>query len=97
MKGKLRPYVLESWFSIKLFRKNFHDGWEREGAAIAVYHKGELVVDLQGGYADASALRKWTPQTRTIVFSATKVSFANNYIKGYSMSVKWWSTHRKVI
>uniref|UniRef100_A0A0M3I965 Beta-lactamase domain-containing protein n=2 Tax=Ascaris TaxID=6251 RepID=A0A0M3I965_ASCLU len=56
----------------KVFRKNFHDGWEREGAAIAVYHKGELVVDLQGGYADASALRKWTPQTRTIVFSATK-------------------------
>ncbi|KHN86060.1 Beta-lactamase domain-containing protein 2 [Toxocara canis] len=56
----------------KVFRKNFHDGWEREGAAIAVYHKGELVVDLQGGYADASALRKWTPQTRTVVFSATK-------------------------
>ncbi|KAK5970968.1 hypothetical protein GCK32_016370 [Trichostrongylus colubriformis] len=31
----------------KVFRKNFHDGWEREGAAIAVYHKGELIVDLQ--------------------------------------------------
>ena len=54
-------------------RKNFHDGWEREGAALAVYYKGELVVDLYGGYADASALRKWTPDTRTVVFSATKV------------------------
>ncbi|KJH47873.1 beta-lactamase [Dictyocaulus viviparus] len=56
----------------KVFRKNFHDGWEREGAAIAVYHKGELVVDLQGGYADKSSGRKWTPETRTVVFSATK-------------------------
>ncbi|KAK5978537.1 hypothetical protein GCK32_019623, partial [Trichostrongylus colubriformis] len=56
----------------KCSRKNFHDGWEREGAAIAVYHKGELIVDLQGGYADKSSGRKWTPDTRTVVFSATK-------------------------
>ncbi|KAE9418430.1 hypothetical protein Angca_009603, partial [Angiostrongylus cantonensis] len=56
----------------KIFKKNFHDGWEREGAAIAVYHKGELIVDLQGGYADKSSGRKWTPETRTVVFSATK-------------------------
>ncbi|KAK0395340.1 hypothetical protein QR680_001239 [Steinernema hermaphroditum] len=56
----------------KVFKKNFHDGWEREGAAIAVYYKGELVVDLQGGYSDASALRKWDSNTRTVVFSATK-------------------------
>uniref|UniRef100_A0A0N5ANA1 Beta-lactamase domain-containing protein n=1 Tax=Syphacia muris TaxID=451379 RepID=A0A0N5ANA1_9BILA len=54
------------------FRRNFHDGWEREGAAIAVYYKGKLVVDLQGGYADASSLRPWTSETRTVVFSATK-------------------------
>lgn len=63
--------VFES--TVFINRKNFHDGWEREGAAIAVYYKGELVVDLHGGYADASALRKWTPDTRTVVFSATKV------------------------
>ncbi|CAD6197458.1 unnamed protein product [Caenorhabditis auriculariae] len=56
----------------KVFRKNFHDGWEREGAAIAVYHKGELIVDLQGGYADKASGRKWTPETRTVVFSTTK-------------------------
>lgn len=59
---------------LRMFRKNFHDGWEREGAALAVYHKGELVVDLQGGYADASSLRPWTPETRTVIFSASKVS-----------------------
>ena len=28
-------------------RRNFADGWEREGAAFSVYHKGELVIDLQ--------------------------------------------------
>ncbi|TMS35060.1 hypothetical protein L596_002536 [Steinernema carpocapsae] len=56
----------------KVFKKNFLDGWEREGAAVAVYYKGELVVDLQGGYSDASALRKWNSNTRTVVFSATK-------------------------
>ncbi|VDK75679.1 unnamed protein product [Litomosoides sigmodontis] len=53
-------------------RKNFIDGWEREGAAISIYQNGELVVDLQGGYADASSLRPWTSNTRTVVFSATK-------------------------
>uniref|UniRef100_A0A915CZX0 Beta-lactamase-related domain-containing protein n=1 Tax=Ditylenchus dipsaci TaxID=166011 RepID=A0A915CZX0_9BILA len=52
--------------------KNFADGWEKEGAAIAIYHKGKLVVDLYGGYADKSALIKWTENTKTIVFSASK-------------------------
>uniref|UniRef100_A0A7E4UWA0 Beta-lactamase domain-containing protein n=1 Tax=Panagrellus redivivus TaxID=6233 RepID=A0A7E4UWA0_PANRE len=56
----------------KVFRRNFTDGWEREGAAIAVYHKGKLVVDLQGGYADSSAMLKWTNETRTVIFSVTK-------------------------
>ncbi|VDN01724.1 unnamed protein product [Thelazia callipaeda] len=56
----------------KIFRKNFHDGWEREGAAVCIYYKGELVVDLYGGYSDASSLRPWTAHTRTVVFSATK-------------------------
>ncbi|CAB3411478.1 unnamed protein product [Caenorhabditis bovis] len=56
----------------KVFRKNFADGWEREGAAVTVYHKGRLIVDLQGGYADRSSGRKWTPETRTVVFSTTK-------------------------
>ncbi|KAK6103667.1 Beta-lactamase family protein [Brugia pahangi] len=56
----------------RIFRKNFIDGWEREGAAVSIYQNNELVVDLQGGYADASSLRLWTSDTRTVVFSATK-------------------------
>ncbi|KAF1765209.1 hypothetical protein GCK72_005161 [Caenorhabditis remanei] len=56
----------------KIFRRNFADGWEREGASITVYHKNRVIVDLQGGYADKASGRKWTPDTRTVVFSTTK-------------------------
>ncbi|VDP16957.1 unnamed protein product [Onchocerca flexuosa] len=37
-------------FISPIYRKNFIDGWEREGVAIAVFRNDELVVDLQGGY-----------------------------------------------
>ncbi|KAI6190274.1 Beta-lactamase domain-containing protein [Aphelenchoides bicaudatus] len=56
----------------KVFKKNFFDKWEREGAEIAVYYNGQLVVDLQGGYKDASANVAWTEKTKTVVFSVTK-------------------------
>ena len=56
-----------------IFRKNFQNGWEFEGAAFAAYHKGKCVVDLHGGYADKSSLAKWTDKTKTVVFSTTKV------------------------
>lgn len=41
---------------------------------MAVYYDGQLVVDLCGGYKDASSLVRWTEDTRTVVFSVTKVS-----------------------
>ena len=56
----------------RVFRQNFLDGWERDGASVAVYWQGQLVVDLYGGFAESSALAKWTPNTRTVLFSATK-------------------------
>lgn len=55
------------------FRKNFIEKWERAGAAFAVYHKGKLVVDLWGGYADTSCNRLWNEDTITVIFSCTKV------------------------
>uniref|UniRef100_A0A914XPA8 Beta-lactamase-related domain-containing protein n=1 Tax=Plectus sambesii TaxID=2011161 RepID=A0A914XPA8_9BILA len=54
------------------FRKNFFDGWERDGASFVVYHKGKKVVDLWGGYADTAALRKWEEDTISVAFSSTK-------------------------
>lgn len=56
----------------RIFRRNFLNGWEREGASVAVYWRGQLVVDLHGGYADRSASAKWNEGTRTVLFSATK-------------------------
>ncbi|CAI4228045.1 unnamed protein product [Auanema sp. JU1783] len=54
------------------FRRNFGEGLEREGAALSVYHRGKLVVNLWGGYADRESNRKWKANTRTVLFSATK-------------------------
>ncbi|KAK0394660.1 hypothetical protein QR680_000861 [Steinernema hermaphroditum] len=54
------------------FQKNFQDGWERDGAAFAVYYDGKKVVDLWGGYADTMAARKWKEDTTTVTFSTTK-------------------------
>ncbi|VDM26489.1 unnamed protein product [Toxocara canis] len=47
-------------------------GWETAGAAFAVYHKGELVVELYGGYADNERNRRWSQGTMTHIFSITK-------------------------
>ncbi|CEF59636.1 Beta-lactamase-related domain and Beta-lactamase/transpeptidase-like domain-containing protein [Strongyloides ratti] len=54
------------------FKINFQKGWESEGASIAVFHKGECVVDIYGGYADKSCNKKWTSDTLSVVFSVTK-------------------------
>uniref|UniRef100_A0A0N5BCQ7 Beta-lactamase domain-containing protein n=1 Tax=Strongyloides papillosus TaxID=174720 RepID=A0A0N5BCQ7_STREA len=54
------------------FKNNFTKGWESEGASIAVFYKGECVVDIYGGYADKSCNRKWTSDTLSVMFSITK-------------------------
>ncbi|VDK52370.1 unnamed protein product, partial [Anisakis simplex] len=54
------------------FRENFERGWESEGAAFAVYLNDEKVIDLWGGYADASSMRRWKWDTMTLLFSSTK-------------------------
>ncbi|KAJ1366110.1 NHP2-like protein 1 [Parelaphostrongylus tenuis] len=54
------------------FQQNFLDGWEAEGASLAVFVKGRKVVDVWGGYADQHADRKWKQDTLSVVFSTTK-------------------------
>ena len=61
-----------------IFSSNFASGYEREGAALTIYHRGKQVVNIWGGYADRSAGRKWTANTVTPVFSATKVGMVNS-------------------
>ncbi|VDO65874.1 unnamed protein product [Heligmosomoides polygyrus] len=56
----------------KAFQQNFLDGWEPEGASLAVFVKGRKVVDLWGGYADKQAARTWKKDTISVAFSTTK-------------------------
>ena len=53
------------------FAENFRTRNEL-GAACAVYHRGELVVDLWGGYRDITAETPWEEDTMVMVFSGTK-------------------------
>jgi len=53
------------------FAANFQQHAE-VGAACALYHRGELVVDLWGGLANRDAARPWQRDTRQLVFSSTK-------------------------
>ncbi len=53
------------------FRDNFAQRGEL-GAACAVYLDGKKIVDLWGGYRDASTKAPWNEDTMVLVFSATK-------------------------
>ncbi|RCN52655.1 hypothetical protein ANCCAN_01031 [Ancylostoma caninum] len=55
----------------KMFRDMIQS--DREGAAMAVLHKNELVVDLYGGYADRKSNKLWTKDTMAVAFSTTKI------------------------
>jgi CubicO group peptidase (beta-lactamase class C family) len=46
------------------------------GAAVCLFHRGEAVVDLWGGLADAETGRAWTRDTIVIAFSCTKAATA---------------------
>lgn len=55
----------------EVFEKNFASGREI-GAAVAVYHRDRLVVDLWGGLADRKTGREWAAGTPCLAFSCTK-------------------------
>ena len=46
------------------------------GAALCVYRRGEKVVDLWGGHADAARTRPWQADTLVNVWSTTKAAVA---------------------
>lgn len=57
------------------FAANFTENGE-VGAAVAVFVGGELVVDLVGGWADASRTREWRQDTLVDVYSVGKALVA---------------------
>lgn len=42
------------------------------GGALAVYHRGEKVVDLWAGTSDKDGTRPWLPETSGVIYSASK-------------------------
>ena len=60
------------------FAANFaREGDYREvGAALCVYRDGKPIVDLWGGFADASRTRPWAADTLVNVWSTTKLAAA---------------------
>ncbi|MFX1312149.1 MAG: serine hydrolase domain-containing protein [Promethearchaeota archaeon] len=69
-----------------VFIKNFENG-EEVGAACAIYHKDQKVVDLWGGYRDKKSKDPWKEDTYVLVFSTTKgisaMAVALAHSKGY--------------
>jgi CubicO group peptidase (beta-lactamase class C family) len=56
-------------------RKAFVENFERRnelGAACCIYHRGEKVVDLWGGFRNEATGEPWEEDTMVIVFSTTK-------------------------
>ncbi len=66
--GEVAPGFEAVWDA---FEANFAEGLE-VGAACAVYHRGEKVVDLWGGMRDPEADAPWLEDTLVLVFSTTK-------------------------
>ena len=59
----------------EVFEASFRAGREI-GAAVAVMHDGQLVVDLWGGWADQARTRPWQRDTIVNVYSCTKAMVA---------------------
>lgn len=53
------------------FALSFAQG-EETGASLCVYYRGELVVDLWGGWADVAQQKPWQADSLIVVFSVTK-------------------------
>ena len=54
-----------------LFEENFAQFGEL-GAAISIWQNGKPLLDLHGGFRDASRQQPWTANTLVLIWSATK-------------------------
>jgi len=68
----LDGFVAPGWEGVRdAFTENLSDT-EEVGAGAAVYHRGEKVVDLTGGWFDEAQSRPYDAGTLQLVFSTTK-------------------------
>jgi CubicO group peptidase (beta-lactamase class C family) len=72
MSGRINGWVADGFEDVRdAFEENFRSRNEI-GAACAVYHRGEPVVDLWGGWRDPKTGAPWEEDTLVLVFSTTK-------------------------
>ncbi len=55
----------------ELFQENFTK-YDELGASVCLWRDGQMVASLAGGFWDRHKTRKWTTQTRVLIWSATK-------------------------
>jgi CubicO group peptidase (beta-lactamase class C family) len=55
----------------EVFERNFHEDVE-VGASLCIVHRGEMVVDLWGGFQDLAGELPWEAATLVNVYSSTK-------------------------
>ncbi len=68
----IRGTVDERFAAVRdVFRSNFYEGVD-VGAALCVYLRGEVVVDLWGGYQDLELTIPWEADTLVNLYSTTK-------------------------
>ena len=56
---------------VEELQRNFDERGET-GCSLAVFHRGELVVDLWGGHKDAHGKEEWDRDTLVLTYSTTK-------------------------
>jgi len=66
-------YVAPSWENVRsVFEQNFVDELDI-GASLCVYHRGECVVDLYGGWRDPQTKKEpYTSDALQLIFSTSK-------------------------
>ena len=75
MATEIHGFAKPGFESVKdAFAHNFErdDAYRELGSSLAVYVKGELVVDLHAGWRDAEHTIPWTKDTLVNIWSATK-------------------------
>ena len=68
----IEGHVEDGWGkAADAFRRNF-DEFDDLGAAVSVYHEGQVVIDLWGGVADSKTGSAWNQDTIVNIFSTSK-------------------------
>ena len=84
MSDNVRGYVKPGFEHVRdVFAQNFEKG-EELGAGFAAIQDGEVLVDLQGGFADRAKKQIWDERTLVPIYSTTKAISA--FVVAYVLS-----------